>query len=155
MWEMFGRTREAGFGKEVKRRILLGTYALSAGFYDAYYLKAQKVRTLVRRDSEAIFSRVDALLAPTTPSVAFRIGEKTDDPLKMYLSDVYTVPVNIAGICAISVPAGLIHGLPVGLQIIGKPLGEETILHVAHAFQVATNHHNVHPDPTAWEPIAS
>ena len=155
MWEMFGRTREAGFGKEVKRRILLGTYALSAGFYDAYYLKAQKVRTLVRRDFETVFSRVDALLAPTTPSVAFPIGEKTEDPLEMYLSDVYTVPINIAGICAISVPAGLVGGLPVGLQIIGKPLGEETILRVAHAFEAATDHHTAHPDVAAWEAIAS
>jgi aspartyl-tRNA(Asn)/glutamyl-tRNA(Gln) amidotransferase subunit A len=155
MWEMFGRTRDAGFGKEVKRRILLGTYALSAGFHDAYYLKAQKVRTLVRRDFEAVFSRVDALLAPTTPSVAFPIGEKTDDPLEMYLSDVYTVPINIAGICAISVPAGLVQGLPVGLQVIGKPLGEETILRVARAFEAATVHGTAHPDVTAGGAIAS
>jgi aspartyl-tRNA(Asn)/glutamyl-tRNA(Gln) amidotransferase subunit A len=155
MWEMFGRTRDVGFGKEVKRRILLGTYALSAGFYDAYYLKAQKVRTLVRRDFEAAFSRVDALLAPTTPSVAFPIGEKTDDPLEMYLSDVYTVPVNIAGICAISIPAGFAEGLPVGLQVIGKPLGEEIILRAAHAFEAATGYHRVHPDVTTWEALAS
>jgi aspartyl-tRNA(Asn)/glutamyl-tRNA(Gln) amidotransferase subunit A len=154
MWEMFGRTRDVGFGKEVKRRILLGTYALSAGFYDAYYLKAQKVRTLVRRDFEEAFSRVDALLAPTTPSVAFRIGEKTDDPLEMYLSDVYTVPINIAGICAISIPAGFARGLPVGLQIIGQPLGEETLLRVAHAFEQATNHHREHPDLTASDAAA-
>jgi aspartyl-tRNA(Asn)/glutamyl-tRNA(Gln) amidotransferase subunit A len=154
MWEMFGHTRGAGFGKEVKRRILLGTYALSAGFYDAYYLKAQKVRTLVRRDFEQAFARVDALLAPTTPSVAFPIGEKTDDPLEMYLSDVYTVPINIAGICALSIPAGFAHGLPVGLQIIGKPLGEETVLRVAHAFEQATDHHHRHPDVSAWEAVA-
>ncbi len=155
MWEMFGRTRDVGFGNEVKRRILLGTYALSAGFYDAYYLKAQKVRTLVRRDFEAAFSRVDALLAPTTPSVAFPIGEKTDDPLEMYLSDVYTVPINIAGICAISIPAGFVQGLPVGLQIIGRPLGEETILRAAHAFEAATEHATRHPDVTAWAAVAS
>lgn len=155
MWEMFGRTRDVGFGKEVKRRILLGTYALSAGFYDAYYLKAQKVRTLVRRDFETAFSHLDALLAPTTPSVAFPIGEKTDDPLEMYLSDVYTVPINIAGICAISIPAGFVQGLPVGLQIIGKPLGEETILRAAHAFEAATEHANKHPDVNAWAAVAS
>jgi aspartyl-tRNA(Asn)/glutamyl-tRNA(Gln) amidotransferase subunit A len=155
MWEMFGRTRDVGFGKEVKRRILLGTYALSAGFYEAYYLKAQKVRTLVRRDFEAAFSRVDALLAPTAPSVAFPIGAKTDDPLEMYLSDVYTVPINIAGICAISIPAGFVQGLPVGLQIIGKPLGEETILRTAHAFEAATEHSRMHPDVAAWEACAS
>lgn len=155
MWQMFGRTRDVGFGKEVKRRILLGTYALSAGFYDAYYLKAQKVRTLVRRDFEVAFSEVDALLAPTTPSVAFPLGEKTDDPLEMYLSDVYTVPINIAGICAISIPAGFVHGLPVGLQIIGKPLGEQTILRAAHAFEAATEHTRRHPDVTAWEAVAS
>jgi aspartyl-tRNA(Asn)/glutamyl-tRNA(Gln) amidotransferase subunit A len=154
IWEMFGRTREAGFGKEVKRRILLGSYVLSAGFYDAYYLKAQKVRTLVRRDFEKAFSGVDALLAPTTPSVAFPIGEKTDDPLEMYLSDVYTVPINIAGNCAISIPAGLAHGLPVGLQIIGPPLGEETVLRVAHAFEAVTDHHLQHPDVSAWQAVA-
>lgn len=155
IWEMFGRTRDVGFGKEVKRRILLGTYALSAGFYDAYYVKAQKVRTLVRRDFEEVFSRVDALVAPTTPSVAFPIGEKTDDPLDMYLSDVYTVPINIAGLCAISIPAGFAHDLPVGLQIIGKPLGEDTVLRVAHAFERATDHHLQHPDVTAWGAVTS
>jgi aspartyl-tRNA(Asn)/glutamyl-tRNA(Gln) amidotransferase subunit A len=154
IWEMFGRTREAGFGKEVKRRILLGSYVLSAGFYDAYYLKAQKVRTLVRRDFEKAFSGVDALLAPTTPSVAFPIGEKTNDPLEMYLSDVYTVPINIAGNCAISIPAGLAHGLPVGLQIIGPPLGEETVLRVAHAFEAVTDHHLQYPDVSAWQAVA-
>jgi aspartyl-tRNA(Asn)/glutamyl-tRNA(Gln) amidotransferase subunit A len=154
MWEMFGHTRSVGFGKEVKRRILLGTYALSAGFYDAYYLKAQKVRTLVRRDFEQAFARVDALLAPTTPSIAFPIGEKADDPLEMYLSDVYTVPVNIAGICALSIPAGFAHDLPVGLQIIGKPLGEETVLRVAHAFEQATDYHLRHPDVSTWAAVA-
>jgi aspartyl-tRNA(Asn)/glutamyl-tRNA(Gln) amidotransferase subunit A len=117
-------------------------------------LKAQKVRTLVRRDFEEAFSRVDALLAPTTPSVAFPIGEKTDDPLEMYLSDVYTVPINIAGTTAISIPAGFAHGLPVGLQIIGPPLGEETVLRVAHAFEEVTDHHLEHPDVSAWQAVA-
>ena len=146
IWEMYANTRKAGFGAEVKRRILLGTYALSAGYYDAYYLKAQRVRTLVRRDFESAFAQVDALIAPTTPTVAFRLGEKTSDPLSMYLSDVYTVPINIAGICAVSIPAGLAHGLPVGLQILGRPLGEETILRVAHAFERATEHHRARPE---------
>lgn len=154
VWEMFGRTRDAGFGQEVKRRILLGTYALSAGFYDAYYLKAQQVRTLVRNDFDQAFLHVDALLAPTTPSVAFPLGEKSNDPLEMYLSDVYTVPINIAGICGISIPAGLAGGLPVGLQVIGPALGEETILRVAHAFEQATEHHRAHPDAAAWEEVA-
>ena len=146
IWEMFGRTREVGFGREVKRRILLGTYALSAGYYDAYYLKAQKVRTLVRRDFEAAFERVDVLVTPTTPTVAFRLGEKTSDPLQMYLSDVYTVPINMAGICGVSIPAGHCEGLPVGLQILGRPFGEETILRVAHAFEQATDHHVRRPE---------
>jgi aspartyl-tRNA(Asn)/glutamyl-tRNA(Gln) amidotransferase subunit A len=146
IWAMFDNTRGAGFGKEVKRRILLGTYALSAGYYDAYYSKAQRVRTLVREDFERAFEHVDALVAPTTPSVAFRIGEKVDDPLQMYLSDVYTVPINIAGVCAISIPAGFSDGLPIGLQIIGKPLGEETILRAANAFERATEFHSAHPD---------
>ena len=146
IWEMYALTRKTGFGAEVKRRILLGTYALSAGYYDAYYLKAQKVRTLVRRDFDEAFQQVDALLTPTSPSVAFRLGEKTSDPLQMYLSDVYTVPINIAGVCGISIPAGFSDGLPVGLQVLGRPLGEPTILRVADAFQRATEHHLAHPD---------
>jgi aspartyl-tRNA(Asn)/glutamyl-tRNA(Gln) amidotransferase subunit A len=141
IWALFGTTREAGFGAEVKRRILLGTYALSAGYYDAYYLKAQKVRTLVREDFAAAFSRVDALVAPTTPTVAFRIGAKVDSPLEMYLSDVYTVPINIAGITGISIPAGFSQGLPMGLQLIGPALGEQTILRLADAFQADTGFH--------------
>jgi aspartyl-tRNA(Asn)/glutamyl-tRNA(Gln) amidotransferase subunit A len=145
IWEMFERTREQGFGSEVKRRILLGAYALSAGYYDEYYRKAQQVRTLVRRDFDAAFEQVDALLAPTTPTVAFRLGEKSSDPLEMYLSDVYTVPINIAGICAISIPAGFSDGLPIGLQIIGCPLGEETILRAADAFERNTEYHRCHP----------
>ena len=145
IWEMFSRTRQAGFGTEVKRRILLGSYALSAGYYEAYYVKAQKVRTLVRRDFERAFEQVDALITPTTPTVAFRIGEKTSDPLEMYLSDVYTVPINIAGICGMSLPAGFSDGLPVGLQILARPLGETTMLRVAHAFERATDYHKRHP----------
>lgn len=145
VFDMFARTRESGFGREVKRRILLGTYALSAGYYDAYYLKAQKVRTLVRRDFEDAFRRVDALLTPTSPTTAFRVGERVDDPLQMYLSDVYTVPINIAGICALSLPCGLADGLPVGMQIIGPPFGEETILRLGDAFQRASGFHHTHP----------
>ncbi len=145
VWEMFGRTRAVGFGAEVKRRILLGTYALSSGYYDAYYVKAQKVRTLVRRDFERAFEQVDALIGPTTPTVAFKLGEKTADPLQMYLNDVYTVPASMAGIPAVSLPAGFAGGLPVGHQVLGKPLDEVTILRVAHAFEQATSHHQMHP----------
>ncbi len=154
LWDAFARTRDAGFGKEVKRRILLGTYALSAGFYDAYYRKAQQVRTLVRADFDSVFSRVDALVCPTTPSTAFRIGEKVDDPLEMYLSDVYTVPVNIAGICAISIPAGRVDGLPVGLQLLGRPMGETAILTLAGAFQRVTAFHTEYPAAAAAVPSA-
>jgi aspartyl-tRNA(Asn)/glutamyl-tRNA(Gln) amidotransferase subunit A len=146
IWELFGKTREAGFGAEVKRRILLGTYALSSGYYDAYYKQAQKVRTLVRQDFEEAFRRVDALITPTTPTLAFPIGAKTDNPLEMYLSDVYTVPANIAGVTGISVPAGLSQGLPIGLQVIGPALGEEAILRVADAFQRNTDHHLHSPE---------
>jgi aspartyl-tRNA(Asn)/glutamyl-tRNA(Gln) amidotransferase subunit A len=145
IWDMYAHTRERGFGREVKRRILLGAYVLSAGYYDAYYLKAQKVRTLVRGDFEAAFEQVDALVAPTSPTTAFRLGEKTDDPLQMYLSDVFTVPINIAGICGIAIPAGFAGGLPVGIQILGKPLDEACILNVAHAFEQATTYHLQHP----------
>jgi aspartyl-tRNA(Asn)/glutamyl-tRNA(Gln) amidotransferase subunit A len=119
---------------------------LSAGYHDAYYVKAQKVRTLVRQDFDAAFREVDAILAPTSPVVAFPIGERSDDPLSMYLADVYTVPINIAGICSISVPAGFSEGLPVGLQIIGPPLGEERILQVADAFQRSTEFHTRTPE---------
>lgn len=144
VWEMYARTREVGFGAEVKRRILLGTYVLSAGYYDAYYLKAQKVRTLVKRDFDDAFQRVDALLAPTTPDVAFRLGEVTD-PLQMYLSDIYTVPANVAGVCGLSLPAGFVRGLPVGLQILGPALGEATVLRAARAFERETPYHLQHP----------
>jgi aspartyl-tRNA(Asn)/glutamyl-tRNA(Gln) amidotransferase subunit A len=145
MWEEMERTRGLGFGPEVKRRIMLGTYALSAGYYDAYYLKAQKVRTLIKRDFDEAFARYDALVAPTSPTVAFRLGEKLDDPLQMYLSDVCTLPINIAGVCGLSVPAGLSDGLPVGLQIIGKPFDEATILRIGHAYQQATHWHTLRP----------
>ena len=137
MWDGYYKTRGRGFGPEVKRRIMLGTYALSSGYYDAFYVKAQKIRTLIKQDFDRAFERFDALLAPTSPTVAFGIGAKTDDPLAMYLNDVCTIPVNLAGLPGISVPCGLSEGLPVGLQVIGKPLDEATILKVAHAFEQA------------------
>jgi len=133
--DMMQRTRQAGFGAEVKRRVMLGTYALSAGYYDAYYGQAQKVRTLVRRELEAAYRRFDLLVGPTAPTVAFPVGEKADDPLAMYLNDVFTIPVNLAGNAAVSVPAGLSEGLPVGLQLIAPALGEATMLRAAWAFE--------------------
>ncbi len=138
MWDAMEKTRQQGFGPEVKRRIMLGTYALSAGYYDAYYLKAQKVRTLIRREFEEAFQQFDALVMPTSPSVAFRLGEKTADPVQMYLNDVFTMPANIAGVPGISIPAGMVEGLPVGLQITARALGEETLLRVAYAYEQAT-----------------
>ena len=141
MWEALEKTRQFGFGDEVKRRIMLGTYALSAGYYDAYYLKAQKVRTLIRREFDQAFEKYDALVTPTSPTVPFKIGEKLDDPLQMYLSDVCTLPINIAGLPAISIPAGFGDGLPIGMQLIGKPFGEETILRIAYAYEQATEWH--------------
>jgi aspartyl-tRNA(Asn)/glutamyl-tRNA(Gln) amidotransferase subunit A len=145
MWEAMERTRQYGFGAEVKRRIMLGTYALSAGYYDAYYKKAQQVRTLIRREFDTVFGHVDVLVTPTSPTVPFRIGERTDDPVQMYLSDVCTLPVNIAGLPAISIPCGFVGGLPVGLQIIGRAFDETAVLRVAHAFQQATTHHLSQP----------
>ena len=134
--DMYKKTRAEGFGEEVKRRIMLGTYALSAGYYDAYYLKALRVRTLIKQDFDEAFKRVDAIVAPTSPETAFKIGEKTDDPIKMYLSDVLTIPCNIAGLPGISVPSGLSSsGLPVGIQVLGRPFNEETVLRVAHAYE--------------------
>jgi aspartyl-tRNA(Asn)/glutamyl-tRNA(Gln) amidotransferase subunit A len=138
MWDAMEKTRQYGFGAEVKRRIMLGTYALSAGYYEAYYLKAQKVRTLITREFADAFARCDVLVTPTSPTVPFGIGEKVDDPLQMYLSDVCTLPINIAGIPGISVPAGFIDGLPVGMQILGKPFSEEMVLRVAFAYEQAT-----------------
>ncbi|HHH40811.1 MAG TPA: Asp-tRNA(Asn)/Glu-tRNA(Gln) amidotransferase subunit GatA [Chloroflexi bacterium] len=139
-------TRGQGFGPEVKRRIMLGTYVLSAGYYDAYYLKAQKVRTLIKQDFDRAFERVDVIVAPTSPTTAFRIGEKVDDPLQMYLSDVFTLSVNLAGICGISLPCGFDRqGLPIGLQVMGPAFGEETVLRVAHAYEQATEWHKRGP----------
>ncbi len=136
--EMYRRTRDEGFGAEVKRRIMLGTYALSAGYYDAYYLKAQKVRTLLARDFEQAFQKVDAIVTPTSPTAAFRLGEKSNDPLAMYLADIYTVTADLAGIPGISVPCGKTKDkLPIGLQILGKHFGEATILRLAHAYEQA------------------
>ena len=146
MWEAMEKTRQFGFGPEVKRRIMLGTYALSAGYYDAYYLKAQKVRTLIRREFDAAFEKYDALVTPTSPTVPFKIGEKTDNPLQMYLSDVCTLPINIAGVPAISIPAGFAGGLPVGMQIIGKPFSEPTLFQISHAYQQMTDWHKRKPE---------
>ena len=135
--DMYEKTRAAGFGAEVRRRVLIGTYVLSAGYYDAYYLKAQRVRTLIARDFAQAFERCDAILAPTTPSAAFAIGEKADDPVAMYLNDVFTVPADLAGLPAVSVPAGLSDGLPLGLQIIGRTFDEETVLRIAQVLESA------------------
>ena len=139
--ELYGRTRGAGFGAEVKRRIILGTYVLSSGYYDAYYLRAQKVRTLIRNDFLKAFETVDAIVTPTSPTAAFKIGEKSDDPLQMYLSDIFTISCNLAGICGISLSCGFTQSpkLPIGLQLLGKPFGEETLLKVAHAYEQGTD----------------
>jgi aspartyl-tRNA(Asn)/glutamyl-tRNA(Gln) amidotransferase subunit A len=144
---LYGRTRGAGFGAEVKRRIILGTYVLSSGYYDAYYLRAQKVRTLIRRDFLKAFETVDAIVTPTTPTAAFRIGEKSDDPLQMYLSDIFTISCNLAGICGLSLPCGFTEKprLPIGLQLLGKPFGEATILNIAHAYEQSTGWHAEKP----------
>ncbi len=133
--EMYSKTRDEGFGAEVKRRIMLGTFALSSGYYDAYYLKAQKVRTLIYQEFMNVFKEVDIILTPTTPDVAFKIGEKTDDPIQMYLSDIFTVSVNMASLPGISIPCGFKDNLPIGMQLIGKPYDEGTILQVAHAYE--------------------
>ncbi len=145
VWAALEATRSHGFGPEVKRRILLGTYALSAGYYDAFYLKAQKVRTIIRREFAEAFQRVDLLAAPTSPTVAFRLGERTADPVQMYRSDICTLPVNIAGIPAISIPCGFVDRLPVSLQLMGPHLSEPTLLRAAHAYQQATGWHTRHP----------
>lgn len=143
--DLYMRSRSEGFGQEVKRRIMLGTYALSSGYYDAYYLKAQKVRTLIKRDFDQAFEKYDLLIAPTAPTAAFKIGEQIDNPLQMYMNDILTIPVSLAGIPAISVPCGLADGLPVGLQIIGKPFDESTVLRAAHAYEQNTEHHKLRP----------
>ncbi|TYO99082.1 aspartyl/glutamyl-tRNA(Asn/Gln) amidotransferase subunit A [Geothermobacter ehrlichii] len=140
--DMYCATRTQGFGTEVKRRIMLGTYALSSGYYDAYYLKAQKVRTLIRDDFVRAFEQVDLILTPVAPTPAFGLGEKLDDPLQMYLSDIFTIPVNLAGTCGLSLPCGFsTAGLPIGLQLIGRPFAEQSLLRAGHAFQQATDWH--------------
>ncbi len=145
--DMYMKTREAGFGAEVKRRIILGTYTLSSGYYDAYYKKAQQVRTLVKQDFEKAFEKVDMIVTPTTPTAAFKAGEKTDDPLQMYLADIFTISVNLAGVPAISIPCGFTsQNLPVGLQIMGKHFDEETILKTAYAYEQATDWHMRKPE---------
>src|SRR3954471_17310087 len=145
--ELYGRTRGTGFGPEVKRRIILGTYVLSSGYYDAYYLRAQKVRTLIRQDFLKAFEKVDVIVTPTTPTAAFKAGEKSNDPMQMYLSDIFTISCNLAGICGVSLPCGFTANprLPIGLQLLGKPFGEETLLKVAHAYEQSTNWHKEKP----------
>jgi aspartyl-tRNA(Asn)/glutamyl-tRNA(Gln) amidotransferase subunit A len=142
---MYERTRSEGFGAEVRRRIMIGTYVLSAGYYDAYYGQAQKARTLVKRDFDKVFAGLDALITPTAPTVAFEMGAKTADPLQMYLNDVFTIPVNMAGLPGISVPCGFSGGLPVGLQLIGPAMGEPALLRLAYAFEQASGIR--HPRP--------
>jgi len=145
--ETYMLTRDEGFGPEVKRRILLGTYVLSAGYYDAYYLKAQQVRTLIKNDFDAAFERCDAIVTPTAPTTAFKIGEKSEDPLKMYLSDIYTISINLAGLPAISLPCGFDSaGLPIGLQIIGKHFDEPTVLRIAHCYEQSNDWHQRKPN---------
>ena len=139
--ETYGRTRDQGFGAEVKRRVILGTFVLSSGYYDAYYLRAQKVRTLIRRDFEEALASCDVVATPTTPSPAFRFGEKTADPLAMYLADIFTVPANLAGNPGLSIPCGFAGGLPVGLQMIARSFDEATLFRAGHAYQVLTQHH--------------
>ena len=138
--DMYEKTRSQGFGDEVKRRIMIGTYVLSSGYYDAYYLKAQKVRKLIKNDFDEAFNKVDAILTPSTPSSAFKVGEKMDDPVSMYLNDIFTVPVNLAGLPGISIPAGLDeNNYPLGLQLIGKPFDEQGILNIAYSMEEKIN----------------
>ncbi|GBG55501.1 glutamyl-tRNA(Gln) amidotransferase subunit A [Sporomusaceae bacterium FL31] len=139
--DMYKKTRSEAFGTEVKRRIMLGTYALSSGYYDAYYLKALKVRTLVKQDFDRAFEKVDVLITPTAPTTAFKMGEKSSNPLSMYLQDVCTIPVNLAGVPGISIPCGFANGMPIGMQIIGKPLDEETIIRTAYTFEQNNDYH--------------
>jgi aspartyl-tRNA(Asn)/glutamyl-tRNA(Gln) amidotransferase subunit A len=145
--DMVGKTRDQGFGNEVKRRIVLGTYVLSSGYYDAYYLRAQKVRTLLRRDFDGAFSSCDALLAPVAPTPAFALGEKMQEPLQMYLADVFTVPASLTGLPAMSVPCGFSEdGLPIGLQVTGPAFDEEAVLRVGYAYEQATEWHGQGPE---------
>ena len=139
------RSRGEGFGHEVKRRILIGTYVLSAGYYDAYYLQAQKVRQLIKQDFDAAFKQVDAIATPTTPTPAFKVGEKISDPVTMYQCDIYTLALNLAGLPGLSMPAGFINGLPVGMQLMGHYLQEAKLLNIAHQYQQQTNWHLQHP----------
>jgi len=147
--DLYGRTREEAFGPEVKRRIILGTYVLSSGYYDAYYLRAQKVRELIRQDFAKAFEKVDALISPTSPVPAFKLGERVADPLQMYLADIFTIAANLAGICGISVPCGFAevdgHRLPIGLQLLGNALDEARILQIAHAYEQSTDWHKARP----------
>jgi aspartyl-tRNA(Asn)/glutamyl-tRNA(Gln) amidotransferase subunit A len=145
----YARTRAEGFGAEVKRRIILGTYVLSSGYYEAYYLRAQKVRELIRQDFAKVFEKVDALVSPTSPVPAFKLGERTADPLQMYLADIFTNAANLAGICGISVPCGFAEAegtrLPIGMQLLGKAFDEARVLQVAHAYEQSTGWHKVRP----------
>lgn len=143
--DLYKRTRSEGFGAEVKRRIMVGTYALSAGYYDAYYIKAQKIRRLIKDDFDKAFAEVDVIMGPTSPHTAFKIGAQTDDPVTMYLEDIYTIAVNLAGLPGISIPAGLVNNLPVGLQIVGRNFSEAQLLNIAHLFQQATDWHTKTP----------
>lgn len=143
--DLYKRSRSEGFGEEVKRRIMIGTYALSAGYYDAYYLKAQKVRGLIRHDFQEAFKKVDVIIGPTTPTTAFKLGEKTSDPVSMYLSDIYTIAVNLAGLPGMSIPAGFVNGLPLGMQLIGNLFDEARLLNVAHRYQTVTDWHTKIP----------
>ncbi len=147
VFNLYARTRGQGFGAEVKRRVIMGTYVLSSGYYDAYYLRAQKVRTLIRQDFLNAFGKVDAIVSPTSPVLPFKVGEKADDPLQMYLADIFTISCNLAGICGISVPCGFSENpkLPIGLQLLGRPLGEASILRIAHAYEQATDWRNEKP----------
>jgi len=144
--DMFSSNRSAGFGDEVKRRIMLGTYALSSGYYDAYYLKALKVRRLIAEDFQRVFAKFDVIVTPTTPTVAFRLGENNNDLLTLYRNDILTVPINMAGLPAISIPCGFVSGMPVGMQIVAQPFAEGTIFKAAYAFEQTTDYHKTRPD---------
>jgi len=146
VWEALEETRGQGFGPEVKRRIMLGTYALSSGYYDDYYLKALKVRSMIKSEFGKIFDRFDALITPTSPTVAFELGSKTENPVTMYRSDFCTIPVNIAGIPSMSVPCGFSHGLPIGMQLIGKALSEDTLIRIGYTYQQLTDWHCLQPN---------
>ena len=144
--DLYKRSRTEGFGEEVKRRIMIGTYALSAGYYDAYYLKAQQLRRLIKQDYEKAFTEVDAIVCPVTPEIAFKRGDKTDDPVSMYLQDIYTIALNLAGLPGMSIPAGFSQGMPVGLQLIGNYFEESRLLNLAHRYQQVTDWHLQTPE---------